>query len=181
MTTRLNHVSSGTTQPSLPQGVWSVDPQRSEIGFAVKNFWGLQTVHGVFGAYDGRLMVGEDGAGGELTIEAGSLDTGHKKRDRHLRSADFFDVERFPRIEFTATGVAVWDGGLTVDGDLVVGASRLRLEVPVNAALTADGQLRLEGRTTVSRQAAGMAWNRLGSIGGDAVLHANLTLRRPTP
>ncbi|HUA47011.1 MAG TPA: YceI family protein [Solirubrobacteraceae bacterium] len=180
MTTPLNAVSSGMG-PLLPEGAWSVNPQRSEIGFAVKNFWGLQTVRGVFGAYDGRLMVGAGGAGGELTIEAGSLDTGHKKRDRHLRSADFFDVERYPRMVFTATGVAARNGALTVDGDLAVGSSRIRLEVPVTAEQAAGGELRLEGSATVSRQTAGMPWNKLGMIGGDAVLHAHLTLNRAAP
>ena len=46
-----------TPEPRLPEGVWSVDRRRSEIAFAVKAMWGLLTVHGVFGAYDGSLKV----------------------------------------------------------------------------------------------------------------------------
>jgi hypothetical protein len=114
MTTAIDHIPAGTTELQLPDGVWSIDPQRSEIGFAVKEMWGLQTVRGVFGAYDGSLKVRAGGAAGELTIEAGSL--GHNKRDQHLRAPDFFDVERHPRIVFTATAVTLRDGGLTDHG-----------------------------------------------------------------
>ena len=101
-----------------PDGVWTVDPQRSEIGFAVKALWGLHTVRGVFGAYDGTLTVRAGGAAGKLTIDAASLDTGHKKRDRHLRSPDFFDVGRNPQIVFVLKSVTAREGGLTVEGEL---------------------------------------------------------------
>jgi len=77
MTTATEH------SPALRDGVWRIDPQRSEVGFAVKEMWGLRTVRDVFRTCDGSLT---DGAG-ELTIEAASLDTGHARRDRHLRSA----------------------------------------------------------------------------------------------
>ena len=70
---------AGDPGPELPlaDGVWSVDPQRSEIGFDVKALWGIHTVRGVFGAYDGTLTVQAGGAAGNLTIDAASLDTGH--------------------------------------------------------------------------------------------------------
>lgn len=163
---------------ALPDGTWNVDPQRSEIRFAVKELWGLRSVRGVFGAYEGSLKVRAGGAAGELTIEAGSLDTGHAKRDRHLRSPAFFDVERHPRIVFTATAVTARDGGVTVTGELTIGSSRTQLEIPANVDRLADGALRLEGETTVSRKAAGLTWNKLGMIRGDAVLRAQLTLNR---
>ena len=94
MTTGSEHLPTGTTEPPLPDGVWSVDPRRSEIGFAVKDIWGLRTVRGVFGAYDGSLKVRGGRAAGEHTIQADSLDTGSNRRDRHLRSPAFFDVEQ---------------------------------------------------------------------------------------
>jgi polyisoprenoid-binding protein YceI len=166
MTTAIEH------SPALRDGVWRIDPQRSEVGFAVKEMWGLRTVRGAFRAYDGSL---KDGAG-ELRIEAASLDTGNARRDRQLRSPDFFDVERHPWIVFAATAVTETDGGLTVTGELAIGRERVRLEIPVDIELMADGALRLEGQTTVSRKAAGLAWNKLGMIRGDAALHARLTL-----
>jgi polyisoprenoid-binding protein YceI len=175
------HPSAGTTEPPLPEGFWRVDPRRSEIGFAVKEMWGLRSVRGVFSAYDGSLLVRAGDAAGELTIEAGSLDTGHDKRDQHLRSPAFFDVERHPRIVFTATAATAREGGVTVTGTLTVGLSRVRLEIPVDVEHIADGALRLEGETSVSRNAAGLGWNKLGLIRGDATLHARLRLERATP
>ena len=162
----------------LPDGIWKVDPQRSEIGFAVKEMWGLHTVRGIFGRCDGSLEARAGGAAGELTIEAASLETGNNRRDKHLRSSAFFDVERHPQMVFTATSVTPRDGGLAVAGELAIGSSRVRLEIPVGVEQTADGALRLEGYTSVSRQAAGLAWNVLGTIRGDAMLHAQVTLRR---
>ena len=179
MTFGLDPMRAGVELPPL-DGVWTVDPQRSEIGFAVKDMWGLRTVRGTFGAYDGRLTVRGGGATGELTIEADSLDTGQSRRDRHLRSPAFFDVERHPRIVFTATAVTPRAGGLMVEGELVIGSSRVELEIPVEVEQLTDGALRLAGETAVSRQAAGVDWNVLGMIRGDAVLHARLTLKRAT-
>lgn len=152
----------------IPDGVWTVERQRSEIGFAVKDMWGLRTVRGVFRTYDGSLHA----RAGELTIEAASLDTGDARRDRHLRSPAFFDVERHPRIMFAATADTA-----TISGELTIGSARVPLEIPVDVEHTAD-TLRLEGRASVSRKAAGLDWNMLGMIRGDAALHARLTFVR---
>jgi polyisoprenoid-binding protein YceI len=162
----------------LPDAVWRVDRRRSEIGFAVRDMWGLRTVRGEFTAYLGSLEVRGGRTSGALTIEATSLDTGNRRRDRHLRSPAFFDVARHPRITFASTAVTAQDGGLTVAGELVVGESRLRLEIPVSVERMADGALRLEAGATVSRDAAGLDWNMMGAIRGDAALRARLTLEK---
>jgi polyisoprenoid-binding protein YceI len=178
MSRAIPHRDAAATELPLADGVWTVDPHRSEIGFAVRSVWGLQTVRGVFGACQGSLTVRDGAAAGELAIDAGSLDTGHAKRDEHLRSADFFDVERHPRIAFVATSVTAHDGGPLVTGELTIGSARVRLDIPVDVEHTPDGSVRLEGRTAVSRTAAGLTWNRLGMVRDEAVLHARLTLSR---
>jgi polyisoprenoid-binding protein YceI len=174
MSTAINHIR----ELPVSEGVWSVDPRRSEIGFAVKAMYGLQTVRGVFGVYDGTLTVGAQGATAQLTIDASSLDTGNDKRDRHLRSADFFDAERSPRIEFTTMAVSAHGRGLTLTGELTIGSARQRLEIPVDVEHPADGVIQLDASTTISRAAVGIAWNRLGIIGDDTELRARLTLTR---
>ena len=73
---------------------------------------------------------------------------------------------------FTATAVTE-----TISGDLAIGSARVPLEIPVDVEHTPD-TLHLEGSTTVSRKAAGLEWNMLGMIRGDAALHARLTLVR---
>jgi polyisoprenoid-binding protein YceI len=170
-------MSTRARQP-LPAGIWTIDQQRSEIGFAVKEMWGLRTVHGVFGAYGGTLELGPGKRGGKLTIDADSIKTGNNRRDRHLRSPAFFDVEQHRQIMFTTTAVTARHAGLTIAGELTIGSSRVPLEIPVSIERLADGELRLEGRTSVSRRAAGLAWNVLGMIRGDAIVYAKLTLKR---
>jgi polyisoprenoid-binding protein YceI len=174
----VDQTPAGVTGSPLPEGVWSVDSQRSEIAFAVKEMWGLRTVRGVFGAFKGGLVVRPKGAMGELAIDAASLDTGHAKRDRHLRSPAFFDTEHHAWIVFTLTSVDARDGHATVTGSLAIGTSRTELEIPVDIQRQDGGSLRIDGQTALSRQAAGLAWNKLGMIRGDAMLHARLTLVR---
>jgi hypothetical protein len=79
---------------------------------------------------------------------------------------------------FTTAAVTVRDRGLTLTGELTIGSECRRLEIPVDVEQTADGTLQLDSRTTVSRAAVGIAWNRLGMIGDAAQLHARLTLTR---
>jgi polyisoprenoid-binding protein YceI len=175
--THIDHRPIGTNEPPLPEGTWNIDPHSSEIGFAVKSM-GLLTVRGVFHEYGGSLKVRGGSAAGELTIEAASLDTRNKLRDKHLRSSDFFDVERHPRIVFAAPAVTAFDGGLAVTGELAVGSTRVPLEIPASVERVGDGVVRVEGKTSISLEAAGLTWNLLGMIGRDAVLHARLTLER---
>lgn len=166
-----------TSDLALAKGVWQIDRESSELGFAVRSLWGLQTVRGVFRAFDGELRVRERRAEGELRIEAASLDTGIAKRDGHLRSPAFFDVDRHPQIVFVVTAASDRHGQLAIDGELTIGAARVRLQVP--AALDTSAELiRLRAETTASREDAGLAWNKLGMIRGEARLHGDLTLRR---
>src|SRR3954453_7846168 len=80
---------------------WRLDPARSSVEFHVRHFYGLMTVKGEFADYDGTLELGATPAV-ELTIHAASLDTKRAKRDEHLRSDDFFDVEHHPQVRFVS-------------------------------------------------------------------------------
>src|SRR3954454_25368204 len=94
-----------TVTPVLTTGTWTVDPTHSSVEFQVKHM-GLATVKGFFSEFEGALEVGEDGtvtAAG--TVETASLNTRNAQRDEHLRSSDFFDVERNPQISFRSTDV----------------------------------------------------------------------------
>jgi polyisoprenoid-binding protein YceI len=168
----------GSAELPLPDGVWYVDRSRSEIGFAVKTLGGLATVRGKFAEYGGTMKTEQGHASGELTIGAESVDTGNRKRDQHLRSPDFFDAARYPRIIFTATGFAATDGGETIAGRLAVGSTELRLEVPVTVRRISDDVVSLEGKTAVSRQAVGITWNKLGMVKDPVSVRAQLTLWR---
>jgi polyisoprenoid-binding protein YceI len=161
----------------LPAGVWQSEASGSRLEFAVKTMWGLATVNGRFERFHGRLEVEPEAVRAQLTIEAASLDTGHPKRDAHLRSDDFFDVGGHPTLSFEAAAITPRsDGDLTIAGDLTVAGRVIRLQLPVHVTRREHGRLHLSTVATVSREQAGMTWNRAGMIRGDVTLTAELEL-----
>ncbi len=110
------------TTPVIPTGTWKVDAAHSSVTFSVKHM-GIAKVRGKFTEFEGTLEVREDLAHGRIygTVKVASIDTGEAKRDEHLRSADFFDVERFPEITFESTRVEAIDDEMTrVTGNLTM-------------------------------------------------------------
>jgi polyisoprenoid-binding protein YceI len=111
--------ASASTAP-LPTGTWKVDPVHSSVEFHVKHL-GIATVKGQFKEFEGTLEVGPDGASATGTVEVGSVDTREPARDEHLRSADFFAADRFPRIAFRSTAIRALDEEeFEIDADLTI-------------------------------------------------------------
>ncbi|MCC5473879.1 YceI family protein [Streptomyces barringtoniae] len=165
---------------AVQTGTWQLDPAASTVGLRHKTMWGLVTVKGTFAAVTGGGEVRADGsAGGTVTLEAASLDTGHAKRDTHLRSADFLDAANHPEITFAARGADRLDGdGVRVTGQLTVrGISR---PVTFTARLTdaSDEALTLDAEFTVDREQFGMGWNQLGMMRGLTTVTAKLRFTR---
>ena len=135
---------------------WTADPGRTAIEFEVAHLWGLHTVRGRFRSFDGAYVVGPGGAEIELTIDAGSVDTGCAARDKHLRSADFFGAEEHPQVRFTSTRVT-WlaSGRAHVSGELEAAGSRVWLAFDASVRLV-DADLELEATTTVDQSRFGM-------------------------
>ncbi len=162
---------------TLPAGTWQVDPAASSLEFRVKTMWGLATVKGTFGSYRGTLTVAEDGtAAGELSVDVESLDTKNAKRDKHLRSPDFFHSELHPTIRFRSTSITARPGGLTIAGDLHVGSKVASLQLPVTVLPATEGRLRLQSTGSVPREHVGLIWNRAGMIRGDVLLGGDIEL-----
>jgi polyisoprenoid-binding protein YceI len=104
----------------LPTGTWKVDPVHSSVEFHVKHL-GIATVKGRFNEFEGTLEVGPEGARAFGTVEVASVDTRESTRDEHLRSADFFEAERFPQIAFRSTAIRALDEEeLEIDADLTI-------------------------------------------------------------
>src|ERR1700743_2803341 len=166
----------------IPVGVWQVDAAKSELAFSARGMFGLVPVHGKFNAFKGTLTVTDEGAQGELSIEAASLDTGNAKRDEHLRSADFFDVEDNPFVTFDLTGIEELGGDkVAVSGTLKVRDKQLPLRIKASSRLTDSGRLSLSATEDVDRDAAGLGWSKMGMIKGKAHLRVNVALTNSLP
>jgi polyisoprenoid-binding protein YceI len=165
-----------TTPRSSTPPRWALDPQKSSVEFAVKTFWGLATVRGRFERFDGSYDAGPAGQSVELTIDAGSLDTGNGTRDQHLRSADFFHIADHPQVRFTSTRVRnTGDGTLHVEGGLEAAGVVVPLEF--DAVMRHVGEeLEVEAATTVDPQQFGMSAGLLGMIRPPARLHVTARL-----
>jgi polyisoprenoid-binding protein YceI len=150
---------------------WAVDPDRTTVEFAVKSFWGLMTVHGHFERFAGSYKLGPEGAAIELAIEAGSLNTGNRTRDKHLCSGDFFDVAEHPQVRFkTSTAQPVTGGTLHVVGYLEAAGYLVPLEFPAAVREVAHG-LEIEATTAVDQEEFAMSSGLLGMIRRPATLH----------
>jgi polyisoprenoid-binding protein YceI len=112
--------SATATQTSLPAGTWKVDPVHSSVEFHVKHL-GIATVKGQFKEFEGTLEVGPDGASAHGTVQVASVDTREPQRDEHLRSADFFDVDKYPQISFSSTAIRPIDEDtFEIEGDFTI-------------------------------------------------------------
>jgi polyisoprenoid-binding protein YceI len=161
------------SQSALPSGRWQIEPSDSQIGFTARGMWGLVAAKGAFRDFSGTLQVDDEGAAhGTLEIAASSLDTGNAKRDEHLRSADFFDVEKHPTVTFSLTAVA----GGQLHGVLSIRDTDLPLDAPLTAEVVSPEHVTLSTAITVDREAAGVGWSKFGMIQGKAHLNARVKL-----
>jgi polyisoprenoid-binding protein YceI len=162
----------------VPAGTWRVDPNAGELTFSSRGVFGLVPVRGTFGAYEGELEVDGSDARGELRIDAATLDTKNKKRDEHLRSADFFHVTEYPTVTFVLNGLETVDGSLELSGILRIRDNELVLKSLVQASRPDADRVRLETKLNVDRTAAGVGWSKMGAIQGKAQLGAAIVLVR---
>jgi polyisoprenoid-binding protein YceI len=152
----------------LNSGTWRLDSADSSVEFHVRHFYGLMTVKGHFDRYDGTIDLRSRPAV-TLTIDADSLDTKQAKRDKHLRSADFFDVERHPEVRFVSTTATLDGDVLRVSGHLHAGGKAVPLQLDARV-IEGDGQLRLEATTPVDHRELGMTWSPLGIMRSPSAL-----------
>ena len=159
-------------------GAWTLDGAKSSVGLRTKSVWGLVKVNGTFGQVTGAAVISAAGeATGTITVAAASIDTGVKKRDDHLRSADFFDAAKYPDITFSATSVTLSGENAAVAGTLTV-RDQTR-PVTVSGAVSANGtdEISLDAELPVNRSQYGMSFNQLGMMSMDNILtiHAVFT------
>ena len=161
-------------------GDWILDPRNSCIRLDNKSMWGLVPVKGVFREIAGHGSVSADGAvRGTIRVAAASIDTGNKRRDTHLRSADFFDSANNPNITFTTDGIRPSGQGVAVTGVLTVRDRTRPLAFEAAATFPEFGEICLDAEVHVNQVDFGLTWNLLGTVSKDNTLtiHAVFTRR----
>ena len=166
---------STVATPQAAITTWNVDPVHSVAEFKVKHMM-ISNVKGQFTGVSGVLSLDEANltkSHVEATIDAASINTRDAQRDGHLKSPDFFDVEKFPTLSFKSTRVENAGGGeLAVAGDLTIhGATRkvvFTVEGPTPATKDPWGNTRvgLSATTKINRKDFGLTWNAALETGG---------------
>jgi polyisoprenoid-binding protein YceI len=161
-------------------GVWTVVRDRSTIGFANRTLWGAVNVKGTFSEFSGDGQLTPDGSVfGRVDVTADSLSTGIAKRDEHLRSADFFDVDRYPEISLVVTAAEVTGADrATLRATLTVRGVARPVELPVTVRPLDDGAVRLSTATKIDRTDFGVSGNMIGMLPSTATVSADLVFAR---
>jgi polyisoprenoid-binding protein YceI len=154
--------------------VYQIDPAHTTVGFSITHMV-INTVHGRFKDLTGSIALDPDATNAVVeasaTIQATSIDTGVDKRDNHLRSADFFDVAKFPTITFTTKRVDKQGGQQLLVGDFTMHGVTKEISLPI----TVKGPIKdpmgktrigIEVNATLARKDYGISWNKTMDAGG---------------
>lgn len=157
------------------ESIWQIDPAHSSFQFKIRHLT-VSNVKGDFGKSTGAVTIDTQDPSKlkvELSIDAASINTGHAKRDEHLRNPDFFDVAKYPSITFVSKRV-VQNGTnrLKVTGDLTIkGISKevtVDVDGPTGEVKDPGGNARrgATGTAKINRRDFGITWNRVLDTGG---------------
>ena len=148
--------------PGYVAGTWAIDPVHSEVSFVVRHMM-VSKVRGRFDKFDGTIVTAEDPLQSSVTakVDLTSINTGQEQRDAHIRSADFFEVEKYPEMTFVSTGIKQGEEGFFLEGDLTIKG----ITKPVTLALELNGfgpdayggtRAGFSGKTEISRKEFGV-------------------------
>jgi polyisoprenoid-binding protein YceI len=177
-----------TATQGVATGNWTIDPIHSHVGFAVKHMV-VSTFRGQFDEYDGRLVIGDDGAPRlEGGVRVDSLKVKDENLAGHLKSPDFFDSAEYPEIRFVSDAIRVADGRLEVEGDLTIKGNTRHVEASGTISgphvdIAGNDKLGVELEATIDRREFGLNWNAPLPKGGfaldnDVTLEVSLELVR---
>jgi len=154
--------------------VWNFDKPHTSVGFTVRHLV-ITKIHGQFKDFDGKIEF--DGKNVEtgsvdVTVQMGSIDTENQKRDDHLKSPDFFDVEKFPVMTFKSRKIVKGEGSnFKIIGDLTIRdvAKEVALDAEFNGAIKDPWGGKRAGFSAIgkiNRQDFGIKWNKALETGG---------------
>lgn len=156
---------------------WEIDASHSRVGFSVRHMM-VSNTRGQFGKFSGTVALDDKDPTKskiDITIDVDSINTADEKRDGHLKSPDFFDAAKFPKMTFKSTKIQKAGKGYKLTGDLtikdVTKPVTLAVEGPAKAAKDPWGNIRSGVSATgkINRKDFGLTWNAALETGGVAV------------
>ena len=185
-------VAAAAAAPLFAADTYTVDKSHSDVGFQIRHF--ASKVRGAFADFDGVIQA--DTAKPEVssvvfTIKTASIDTNHPDRDKHLRSADFFDADKDPEITFKSSKITpAGKDKYNVAGTLTIHGVSKEVTLPVTFlgfAKDPGGNQRASFETTIklNRKEFGISWNKALDAGGfmlsddvDATINLETVLKK---
>lgn len=155
---------------------WILDTAHSKVGFEISHLV-IATVEGKFTAFTGDIHFDSNDKKSAMTslkintsIDAATIDTGNEKRDQHLKSADFFDVKKFPKITFVSTRVASKDNrNFKIEGELTMAGVTKKVTLDTKYLGTVEAydvkRIAFKATTTIKREDFGLKWNDVVEAG----------------
>ena len=166
-------VLTGAAAPALAVDTYTVDPAHSEVSFQIRHL--VTQVRGKFDDFKGTVQLDPakmESSAVEFNIKAATIDTGVADRDKHLRSADFFDVEKFPELTFKSKSIkATGKDQYAVTGTLTIHGVSKEVTLPVTFGGTikdpwGNQRAGFSTETTLNRKDYGIVWNKALDNGG---------------
>ena len=173
-----------STAVTTRTGTWQVDPTHSSLDFTVRHAM-VAKVRGRFTDFTGTLRLDEErpeNSSAEVSVELASVDTGNAQRDEHLRTSDFFEVEKHPTMTFVSTGATVRGADeYTLTGDLTIHGVTKPVKFDVSLQGTAvdpfgNERIGFEGTTTINRKDWGLTWNAPLEAGAGVLVSDKVTI-----
>jgi polyisoprenoid-binding protein YceI len=158
----------------MAKSIWAIDPTHSEIGFKVKHMM-FTNVSGKFNSVEATIENEDDNFETSIinfSAEVHSVDTNNQDRDNHLKSADFFDVENFPKLSFVSTGIRkVNDDEYKITGDLTIKDVTKNVTLATEYSGTmkdpwGNTKIGLSINGNINRKDFGLTWNSVLETGG---------------
>ncbi len=169
--------------PGYVAGTWAIDPVHSEVSFVVRHMM-VSKVRGRFDKFEGSIVTADDPLASTVTasVDLSSINTGQEQRDAHIRSADFFEVEKYPTMNFTSTAIKASKEGYVLEGDLTLkGVTRA---VAFNLEISGFGpdayggtRCGFSASTQINRMDYGVAFNGpIPGVPGGVAVSENVTI-----
>lgn len=149
-----------------------IDVAHSSVGFSVRHLV-ISNIKGKFKDFSGTIMLDSEDiskSSVNITIKTASIDTDDEKRNNHLKSADFFDVEKYGEITFVSKKVTKSDDGFVAVGDLTIHGVTKEVSIPFSLtgpiAAFGDYRLGVEANLVINRHDYGVSWSKALDNGG---------------